>query len=89
MATIEVVYIPQGKPALHVNIVHADGMTVADAVAKSGLLITCPEIVGMPVGIFARIVSLDTVLKPGERVEIYRPLLISPMEKRRQRAKQK
>ena len=89
MATIEIVYIPQGKPALHVNIMHADGMTVVDALDKSGLLSSCPEIEGTTVGIFARIVSLDTVLKPGERVEIYRPLLISPMEKRRQRAKQK
>lgn len=89
MATIEVVYIPLSQSALHVNLEFAAGMTVANALEQSGLLKLYPELTTMSIGIFARIVSLDTVLKPGDRVEVYRPLLISPMEKRRQRAKQK
>lgn len=39
------------------------------------------------IGIFGKQISLDTVLKPGDRVEIYRPLLLSPTEARRLRAK--
>lgn len=89
MANVEVVYVPVGKRALHVTIAFTSGMTVANAIEQSNLLQTHPDLLDMTVGIFARIVSLDTLLKPGDRVEIYRPLLISPMEKRRQRAKQK
>jgi putative ubiquitin-RnfH superfamily antitoxin RatB of RatAB toxin-antitoxin module len=42
---------------------------------------------GARVGIFGKQISLDTILKPGDRVEIYRPLLLSPTEARRLRAK--
>jgi len=35
------------------------------------------------IGIFGQKVSLSTCLKSNDRLEIYRPLLIDPMEKRR------
>ena len=38
------------------------------------------------VGIFSRKVSLDHVLREGDRIEIYRPLLVDPKEVRRLRA---
>ena len=38
------------------------------------------------VGIFGQKTSPDQVLRPGDRVEIYRPLLADPKEVRRQRA---
>jgi putative ubiquitin-RnfH superfamily antitoxin RatB of RatAB toxin-antitoxin module len=40
-----------------------------------------------PIGIFGKQITPDTILKPGDRVEIYRPLLLSPTEARRLRAK--
>jgi len=39
-----------------------------------------------PLGIYGERVSEDTLLKEGDRVEIYRPLQQDPMELRRQRA---
>lgn len=38
------------------------------------------------VGIFGKKKSLDTVLRDGDRVELYRPLLADPKESRRRRA---
>ena len=37
-------------------------------------------------GIFAKKVAADRVLEEGDRVEIYRPLILDPMEARRRRA---
>ena len=45
-----------------------------------------PEIA---VGVFSQLVTLDHVLSEGDRVEVYRPLAISPAERRRQRAAQR
>lgn len=56
--------------------------TVADALSASGL--TVPS--GVRVGIYGRVVALKTVLKDGDRVEIYRPLLADPKDLRRLRA---
>jgi putative ubiquitin-RnfH superfamily antitoxin RatB of RatAB toxin-antitoxin module len=57
------------------------GATVRDAVAASGL---CADL--RAVGIFGRRVRGDAPLADGDRVEIYRPLLLDPKERRRQRA---
>ena len=39
-----------------------------------------------PLGIFGRQVKDDTILQNGDRVELYRPLLIDPKTARRRRA---
>lgn len=41
------------------------------------------------VGVFGQLVTLDHVLSEGDRLEVYRPLKISPVERRRQRAAQR
>ena len=89
MAIIEVVYIPADQKPLHAQAVFAMGMTVGSVLDQCGLLTTNPELIGMSVGIFSRAVQLDTLVKPGDRVEIYRPLLLEPMETRRKRARKK
>ncbi len=63
---------------------------VLQAIKESGILDKCPEVdlSKNDVGIFGKIVRLDQVLLDKDRVEIYQPLLLSPMEARRQRAKQ-
>ena len=65
--------------------------TVRDAVLASGVLEVFSEIdlETVPVGIFSRRVELDTQLTDGDRVEIYRPLQLSPTEARRLRAQRK
>lgn len=62
--------------------------TVRDAIASSGLLDQFNELVmdEIEAGIFSKAASLEHVLSDGDRVEIYRPLLIDPKEARRRRA---
>ncbi len=64
------------------------GSSLKQAIEASGLLAQCPQInldVNR-VGIFGQTCSLETRLSDGDRVEIYRPLEIDPMEARRRRA---
>ena len=58
--------------------------TVGDAIAAANLA-NLPTLEGN-VGIFARSCQLGDVLKHGDRVEIYRPLIADPMAQRRTRA---
>lgn len=71
-----------------VNLELPPGATVADAIVQSGIRRVRPEVEIRDdrVGIFARKAGLQTVLRDGDRVEIYRPLKIDPKEARRRRA---
>ncbi len=66
----------------------AKGATVEQAISESKVLDLYPDINKAPlnVGIFGSVCKLDTLLKTGDRVEIYRPLHYDPKEARRQRA---
>src|SRR6478672_9263735 len=61
------------------------GSTLHDAVKRSGILQQAPEIdlSVATVGIFGKRKTLETVMREGDRVEIYRPLLADPKESRR------
>ena len=64
------------------------GSTLADAIAQSGVIEMFEgfEPDTAKVGIFGLKASPDQVLREGDRVEIYRPLIADPKESRRQRA---
>jgi len=64
------------------------GCTVAEAIELSGIRAEFPGIDINPaaLGIFSRKVAPDHVLRSGDRVEIYRPLVADPKEMRKQRA---
>lgn len=64
------------------------GSTVQQAIDASGLLAKHPEIdpAKNKVGVYARLVKPDAVLRDRDRVEIYRPLIADPKEVRKQRA---
>ncbi|MBS0395602.1 MAG: RnfH family protein [Proteobacteria bacterium] len=65
------------------------GCTVAEAVARSGIRARHPSIAAdAALGIFGRVVTAATVLAPGDRVELYRPLPEDPKETRRRLARQ-
>jgi len=66
----------------------AAGSTVRDAIRSSGIAAQCPEIETdvVRVGIYGRLVTRDTVLQDGDRVEIYRSLMADPKQARRRRA---
>ncbi len=64
------------------------GATLVDAVNASGILERCPEInlETNRVGVFGKLAKLDRIVRDGDRVEIYRPLIGDPKEIRRQLA---
>lgn len=84
---VEVVYaLPESQTLLTVTL--PEEASVADAVERSGILARHPEIdwPRVSLGIFGRKVTAATRLRPGDRVEIYRPLRVDPKERRRRRA---
>jgi putative ubiquitin-RnfH superfamily antitoxin RatB of RatAB toxin-antitoxin module len=85
---VEVVYAEQEKQVM-LKLQVEEGCTVENAIHQSGILQKFPEINldQNKVGVFSKQVSLDTILSPQDRVEIYRPLLIDPKQARKQRAK--
>ena len=86
MISVEVLYAEaenQARYALQLP----RGSTVEEAIRISGVLQAFPtlDLQTNRVGIFAKSVGLDTVLQEGDRVEIYRPLIVDPKEARRAR----
>jgi len=68
----------------------AEDCSVQQAIAQSGILQQFPEInlATQRVGIFSQLVDLADRLQLGDRIEIYRPLVIDPKDARRARAGQ-
>ncbi len=87
---VEVAYAkPETQVIIPVNVTM--GATVQDAIRQSGILEKFPEIdlAQNKVGIFSKIVPVETILQEKDRVEIYRGLLADPKESRRARADKK
>ena len=65
-----------------------EGCTLEQAIVRSGVLQRFPEIdLGLhKVGVFGKPKALTDALRDGDRVEIYRDLLVDPKQFRRQRA---
>lgn len=84
---VQVVHARPGKQWL-VALELPHGSSVADAIRCSGLAaeVVDLEVKEGQVGIFYRPCALATVLREGDRVEIYRPLTNDPKEMRRRRA---
>jgi len=64
-----------------------EGATIKDVIIKSGILDEFPEInlEQQKVGVFGEIKPLDSPAQDGDRVEIYRPILIDPQKLGRKR----
>ncbi len=89
MIQVEVAYALPEEQIVHV--VEAEsGITVEQAIRNSGILEEYPEIdlSKNKVGVFGKAAKLDAALYPGDRVEIYRPLIADPKEARKKRASQ-
>jgi putative ubiquitin-RnfH superfamily antitoxin RatB of RatAB toxin-antitoxin module len=83
---VEVVYaLPGGEDTVILSL--APGATASDAVAASGLGDRHPEIGRCKLGICGKVVAPGARLAEGDRVEVYRPLLVDPKEARRRRAR--
>ena len=64
------------------------GATLAHAIRDSGIESIFPEIdlAKNAIGVFGELAQPSRVLRQGDRVEIYRPLLRDPRQARRKRA---
>lgn len=76
---IGVAYSEPGQQ-IWLNIEVPDASTVAEGIERSGILKQFPHIdlASQRVGVFGRLVKLDALLKPGDRVEIYRGIIADP-----------
>jgi len=85
---VEVVYAMREEQVL-VALDVEEGTTARQAVEQSGVLRRFPEVdlARTSIGIFGRVTTPDTLLRDGDRVEIYRALLVDPKDARRARAK--
>jgi len=84
---VEVVYAsPQRQ--LVVPLVLEAPVTAVEAIRRSGIAHQVPEldVNRAAIGIFGRLVDAQVLLREGDRVEIYRPLLADPKTARRARA---
>jgi len=84
---IEVVYALPNKQVL-LSLPVPVGSTIEECIKLSGITTHFPQIIvsEAKVGIFSRPETLSTVVKAGERIEIYRPLIADPKEMRKLRA---
>ena len=96
MMQIQCLFSPAARQLFDLGLTLPDGCTVFDAVQSLKL---CPELHEhlkvletafedeRGLGIWGRIVQLTAALKPGDRLEIYRPLLVDPKMSRKKRFK--
>ena len=85
---VEVAYaLPERQEIVQLEV--AEGTTALEAASLSGL---CERFPGLTIdrhtqlGVFGTVVSSTRLLRDGERVEIYRPLIADPKDARRARA---
>jgi len=84
---VELVFVaPDREELLELEL--AAGTTAGAAIVESGIEERFAEIdlAAAPIGIWGKPVDRAEVLQEGDRVEIYRPLIIDPKEARRLRA---
>lgn len=86
---VEVAYaLPERQQIVALQV--EEGCTLLEAVRRSQITQMFPEInlAEAKMGIFGKVVPKpgETVLSEGDRVEIYRPLIIDPKQVRKQRA---
>jgi len=87
MSTVEIIYASLNKQEIIIQNFD-ENQSIKEVIEKSNILTAFPEIdlSVNKVGIFNQIKKLDEIVKPGDRVEIYRELIANPKEVRRKRA---
>ena len=76
---IGVAYSEPGQQ-IWLNIEVPDSATIREAIERSGILKQFPQIdlETQKVGVFGKLSKLDSALRPGDRVEIYRAIICDP-----------
>ena len=88
--TVEVAYaLPERQELIRIEVV--PGTTLYEAACQSGIDRLFPglDLTSADMGVFGKAVRnpREQVLRPGDRVEIYRPLKIDPKQARLERAR--
>ncbi len=67
----------------------APGSQAMQAIAASGMLQQFPDIdlQRNKIGIYGRLITPETIIQAGDRIEIYEPVPVDPKQARRERAK--
>lgn len=73
-----------GEEQVIIELSVADGTTIQEAIQRSGILNRYPDIDlrRQGVGVFGQARALDYCPRTGDRIEIYRPLVLDPKEAR-------
>lgn len=84
--TVEVAYLKSGQQWLQSLTVNL-GCTIHQALNQIDFFSLFPEfsVTAVDLGVFGLKKQLSDVLKPGDRIELYRPLLCDPKKARRAR----
>ena len=80
-----VTYSPGPRQVLEWPVEVPEGATLRDAVRASGFAQACPGMEAEDVGIWGRRGTPQQPVREGDRVEIYRGLLVDPKVARRER----
>jgi uncharacterized protein len=85
---IEIVYARSDKQILR-HFEMSEPCTIESALEISGFLTEHPELIekNLTVGIFGKKMPLSTIIQEGDRIEIYRPLILDPKTARLIRVK--
>lgn len=88
MIPIEIAYATKQEQKI-LTLFVAENTTMLEAILQSQILDLFPQIdvQHLQVGIWGQSKPLNTLVSAGDRVEIYRPLLIDPKQARLMRAK--
>ena len=84
---VEVAYAAEDRQEI-ISVEIDAGSTIERVIDCSGILEKFPEIdlMRQNVGVFSKQKKLTDLVEEGDRVEIYRPLLIDPKDARRKKA---
>ena len=84
---LSVAYSPRAGEVDCVDLQLPAGTTLVEALRASGVLERHRdiELATAKAGIWGKLAALDTPLRDGDRVELYRPLAVDPKEARRLR----
>lgn len=82
---IDLLYASAPRTVHEASLELAPGSTLEQALELSGWYAQHPEIVQLGLGIWGRKAESSTVLREGDRVEVYRGLRVDPKVARRER----
>lgn len=84
---VSVVYaLPEDQVTLELSV--REGITAREVALISGMELHFPgiDLSSIPLGVYGEKIDDDYLMQTEDRLELYRPLLLDPMEARRKRA---